>query len=35
MIDTCIGADRQREFDVFTNLKTTFLDDLRVAGFPA
>jgi glyoxylase-like metal-dependent hydrolase (beta-lactamase superfamily II) len=34
MIDTCIGADRQREFDVFTNMKTTFLDDLRVAGFP-
>jgi glyoxylase-like metal-dependent hydrolase (beta-lactamase superfamily II) len=34
MIDTCIGADRKREFDVFTNLKTTFLEDLRVAGFP-
>ena len=34
MIDTCIGNDRQREFDVFTNMRTTFLDDLRVAGFP-
>jgi len=34
MIDTCIGTDRQREFDVFTNMQTTFLDDLRVAGFP-
>jgi glyoxylase-like metal-dependent hydrolase (beta-lactamase superfamily II) len=34
MIDTCIGADRQREFDVFCNLQTTFMDDLRVAGFP-
>jgi len=34
MIDTCIGADRQREFDVFTNMKTTFLEDLAVAGFP-
>jgi glyoxylase-like metal-dependent hydrolase (beta-lactamase superfamily II) len=34
MIDTCIGADRQREFDVFTNLQTTFLDDLVEAGFP-
>jgi len=35
MIDTCIGADRQREYDVFCNLKTTFLEDLAVAGFPA
>jgi glyoxylase-like metal-dependent hydrolase (beta-lactamase superfamily II) len=34
MIDTCIGADRQREFDVFTNLQSTFLDDMRAAGFP-
>lgn len=34
MIDTCIGADRQREFDIFSNLQTTFLDDLRTAGFP-
>ena len=34
MIDTCIGADRQREFDVFTNLQTTFLEDLAAAGFP-
>jgi glyoxylase-like metal-dependent hydrolase (beta-lactamase superfamily II) len=33
MIDTCIGNDRQREFDVFTNMHTTFLDDLRIAGF--
>jgi glyoxylase-like metal-dependent hydrolase (beta-lactamase superfamily II) len=34
MIDTCIGADRKREFDVFCNLQTTFLEDLRAAGFP-
>ena len=34
MIDTCIGADRKREFEVFCNLKTTFLEDLRVAAFP-
>jgi glyoxylase-like metal-dependent hydrolase (beta-lactamase superfamily II) len=34
MIDTCIGADRQREFDVFTNMQTSFLDDLAQAGFP-
>jgi len=34
MIDTCIGADRKREYDVFCNLQTTFLEDLTVAGFP-
>jgi glyoxylase-like metal-dependent hydrolase (beta-lactamase superfamily II) len=34
MIDTCIGADRQREFPVFCNLQTTFLDDIAAAGFP-
>ena len=33
MLDTCIGADRQREFDIFTNMQTTFLDDLKAAGF--
>jgi glyoxylase-like metal-dependent hydrolase (beta-lactamase superfamily II) len=33
MLDTCIGADRQREFDVFTNMQTEFLDDLAHAGF--
>jgi glyoxylase-like metal-dependent hydrolase (beta-lactamase superfamily II) len=34
MIDTCIGAEREREFEVFTHLETTFLDDLAAAGFP-
>jgi glyoxylase-like metal-dependent hydrolase (beta-lactamase superfamily II) len=34
MIDTCIGNDRQREFPVFTNMQTTFLGDLKAAGFP-
>ena len=34
MIDTCIGADRQREFPVFTNMQTTFLTDMVAAGFP-
>jgi glyoxylase-like metal-dependent hydrolase (beta-lactamase superfamily II) len=34
MIDTCIGADREREFPVFTNLQTTFLEDLAAAGYP-
>ncbi len=35
MIDTCIGNDRKREFDVFCNLQNTFLEDLAAAGFPA
>jgi glyoxylase-like metal-dependent hydrolase (beta-lactamase superfamily II) len=35
MIDTCIGNDRQREFDVFCNLQSTFIEDLAAAGFPA
>jgi glyoxylase-like metal-dependent hydrolase (beta-lactamase superfamily II) len=34
MIDTCIGNDRQREFAVFCNMQNSFLEDLRVAGFP-
>ncbi|HEV7631734.1 MAG TPA: MBL fold metallo-hydrolase [Steroidobacteraceae bacterium] len=34
MIDTCIGADRKREYDVFCNLQSTFLEDLASAGFP-
>ena len=34
MIDTCIGNDRQREYPVFCNLQTTFLEDLATAGFP-
>jgi glyoxylase-like metal-dependent hydrolase (beta-lactamase superfamily II) len=33
MLDTCIGADRQREFDIFTNMQTSFLEDLQAAGF--
>jgi glyoxylase-like metal-dependent hydrolase (beta-lactamase superfamily II) len=33
MLDTCIGADRQREFPVFTNMRTDFLADLEHAGF--
>jgi glyoxylase-like metal-dependent hydrolase (beta-lactamase superfamily II) len=28
MIDTCVGADREREFAVFTRMQTTFLEDL-------
>jgi len=35
MIDTCIGNDRQREFEVFCNMQNSFLEDLSRAGFPA
>jgi glyoxylase-like metal-dependent hydrolase (beta-lactamase superfamily II) len=35
MIDTCIGNDRRREFEVFCNMQNTFLEDLTSAGFPA
>jgi glyoxylase-like metal-dependent hydrolase (beta-lactamase superfamily II) len=34
MIDTCIGNDRRREFEVFCNMQNTFLEDLSSAGFP-
>ena len=32
MIDTCVGADREREFAVFTRMRTTFLEDLALIG---
>lgn len=32
MIDTCIGNERQRPFDVFTNLQTSFLADVASLG---
>ena len=34
MVDTCIGNDRKREYDVFSNLQGTFLEDLAAAGCP-
>jgi len=34
MIDTCIGNDREREYPIFTNMQTSFLEDLTVAGYP-
>ena len=34
MVDTCLGNDRQREYDVFSNLQTSFLEDLASAGCP-
>jgi len=32
MLDTCIGNERQRAYDVFTNLNTSFLEDLGSLG---
>jgi glyoxylase-like metal-dependent hydrolase (beta-lactamase superfamily II) len=32
MIDTCVGADRERQFPVFTHMQTTFLQDLQSLG---
>jgi glyoxylase-like metal-dependent hydrolase (beta-lactamase superfamily II) len=34
MIDTCIGNDREREYPIFTNMQTSFLEDLKAAGYP-
>ena len=33
MVDTCIGKDREREFDVFTHMQSEFMEDLAAAGF--
>ncbi|HEV2703701.1 MAG TPA: MBL fold metallo-hydrolase [Steroidobacteraceae bacterium] len=32
MIDTCIGADRERQFPVFSRMRTTFMEDLASLG---
>jgi glyoxylase-like metal-dependent hydrolase (beta-lactamase superfamily II) len=32
VVDTCIGADRQREYDVFCNLKSDYMQDLKSIG---
>jgi glyoxylase-like metal-dependent hydrolase (beta-lactamase superfamily II) len=34
MIDTCIGNGREREYEVVSNLRTSFLEDLESVGFP-
>lgn len=34
MIDTCIGNGRVREIPVCNNLQTSFLEDMRAAGYP-
>ncbi|HEY6904054.1 MAG TPA: MBL fold metallo-hydrolase [Candidatus Acidoferrales bacterium] len=33
MIDTCIGNDRQREFPIFCNMQSSFIEDLTDAGY--
>jgi glyoxylase-like metal-dependent hydrolase (beta-lactamase superfamily II) len=32
VVDTCIGGDRQREYDVFCHLKSDFMSDLKAIG---
>ena len=32
MIDTCIGADRERQFPIFSKMRTTFMQDLASLG---
>jgi len=32
IVDTCIGADRQREYEVFCHLKSDYLEDLKSIG---
>ena len=33
VIDTCIGEGRVREFDIFTNMQSDYLEDLVAAGY--
>jgi len=35
MIDTCLGNEKSRQYDVFSNLFTSFMEDLEAAGTPA
>ena len=34
MVDTCVGNDRWREYDVFVNMHTSFIEDITAAGCP-
>ena len=34
IVDTCIGNDRKRDVPQWSDLQTTFLEDLATAGFP-
>lgn len=33
IVDTCIGEGRVREYDVFTNMQSDYLEDLTAAGY--
>ena len=33
VVDTCIGNDKERDIPAWSNLQTTFLDDLEAAGY--
>jgi len=35
MVDTCVGNDKIREFELFTKTRTAFLQDLASVGCPA
>ena len=35
LVDTCVGNDKTRHFELFNNRKGTFLSQLSKAGFPA
>ncbi|NKJ49044.1 hypothetical protein CIC12_20350 [Burkholderia sp. SG-MS1] len=34
MVDTCIGNDRKRHFDIFNDMHNAFIEDLIAAGYP-
>ncbi|HCD27613.1 MAG TPA: MBL fold metallo-hydrolase [Gammaproteobacteria bacterium] len=34
LVDTCVGNDKERSVPNWTNLQTTFLQDLAAAGYP-
>ena len=34
LVDTCIGNDKQRSIPNWSNLQTSFLEDLEAAGYP-
>lgn len=34
VVDTCVGNDKQRTIPNWTNMQTSFLDDLTAAGYP-
>ncbi|MDX1563717.1 MAG: MBL fold metallo-hydrolase, partial [Gammaproteobacteria bacterium] len=33
IVDTCIGEGRVREYEIFTNMQSDYLDDLIAAGY--